>query len=171
MPNIEDEDKEVEAVLLDITIDDGPFTQEEYHRDKQSLTEGKASGEDGITAETLKRCNLDEIVLDFCKEAHMKHFKLDQWSILNIVHTPQSGELSDAGHYRGISLSSVVTKLYNRLILNRIRPVTDPHLRVNQYGFRQSKITVAQVRRFLKSDVGVTDTEELTACMKERAEW
>ena len=30
-PNIEDEDEEVEAVLLDIAIDDAPFTQEEYH--------------------------------------------------------------------------------------------------------------------------------------------
>ena len=47
------------------------FTQEEYHR---ALTEGKASGEDDITIETLKQCNLDEIFLDFCNEAHMKHF-------------------------------------------------------------------------------------------------
>ena len=75
-------DEEVESVLLDIAVDDGPFIQEEYHRAKQSLTEGKASEEDGITAEALKRCNLDEIVLDFCNEAHMKHFKPGQWSIL-----------------------------------------------------------------------------------------
>ena len=31
------------------------------------------------------------------------------------------------------------------MIVNRIRSVIDPHLCVNQYGFRQNKTTVAQV--------------------------
>ena len=104
-----------------IELDNGSFTQDEYNRAKLSLTEGKASGEDGIIAEALKWCNPDEIVLDFCIEAHMKHFKPDQWSILNIVPIPKSGDLSDAGNYRGIS--SIVAKLYNRMILNRIHPI------------------------------------------------
>ena len=51
--------------------------------------------------------------------------------------------ISDARNYRG--LSSIVTELYNRTILNRIRPVINPHLRVDQYGFCQNKTTVAQV--------------------------
>ena len=49
-PNIEDEDEEIEAVLLDIAIDDGPFTREEYHR-----AEGKDSGEDSSHAGALKK--------------------------------------------------------------------------------------------------------------------
>ena len=53
--------------------------------------------------------------------------------------------MSNAGSYRGISLSSIVTKLYNIMILNRRRPVIETHLRVNQNGFPQSKTTVAQV--------------------------
>ena len=36
----------------------------------------------------------------------------------------------------GISLSSTVEKTYNRMILNRIRPELDEHLRTNQNGFR-----------------------------------
>ncbi|KAI0224424.1 hypothetical protein LSAT2_024588, partial [Lamellibrachia satsuma] len=61
------------------------------------------------------------------------------------VPIPKSGYLSNAGNYRGVSLSSIVAKLYNRMILNRIRSVIDTHLRVNQYGFRQNKTPVAQV--------------------------
>ena len=57
-------------------------------------------------------------------------------SVLNIVPIPKSGDLSLSGNYRGISLSSIVAKTYNRLILNRILPVLDCHLRTNQNGFR-----------------------------------
>ena len=54
---------------------------------------------------------------------------------------------------RGISLISLVMKLYNRLLLNRLRPVIDPLLRINQNGFRQKRITVGQIlalRRLLE---------------------
>ena len=53
-------------------------------------------------------------------------------SVLNIVPIPKSGDLSLRGNYRGISLSFIVTKTYKRLILNRIRPALDSHLRTNQ---------------------------------------
>ena len=121
-----------------------PFTQEEYHIAKQSLTQGKAIGEDDITAETLKRCNFDEIILDFCNEAHMKYFKPDQSSVLNIVPIPKSGDMSYAGNYRGISLISIIAKIYIIMTFNKIRPLIDPHMRVNQCGFCLNKTTVAQ---------------------------
>lgn len=39
----------------------------------------------------------------------------------------------------------IIAKIYNRLILNRIRSVIDPKLRYNQNGFRAKRTTVAQV--------------------------
>ena len=39
----------------------------------------------------------------------------------------------------------MLAKVYNRLLLNRIRPVLDPLLRNNQNGFRQRRTTVQQV--------------------------
>ena len=47
--------------------------------------------------------------------------------------------------YRGISLICIVAKIYNRLILNRIRSVIDLKLRINQNGFRPDRSTVAQI--------------------------
>ena len=38
-----------------------------------------------------------------------------------------------------------LVKIYNRLILNRIRSVIDPRLRRNQNGFRSNRTTVAQI--------------------------
>jgi len=40
---------------------------------------------------------------------------------------------------------SIIAKLYNRMILSRIRKVLEPKLRTNQNGFRPSRTTVAQI--------------------------
>ena len=64
---------------------------------------------------------------------------------MNIIPVPKSGDLSNTNNYRGISLICIIAKLYNRLILNRIRSVIDPKLRYNQNGFRPKRTTVAQV--------------------------
>ena len=100
--------------------------------------EGKSSGEDNIPPEILKRCDLDDIVLGFCNEALVNREKPSQWSILNIVPLPKSGDLSLGGNYRGISLSSIVARTHNRMILNRIRPELDEYLK-NQSKWLQGR--------------------------------
>ena len=132
---INDENEEIDPILDDLDIEIGPFTQEEYQEAKSSLVEGKSCGEDCIPPEVLKRCNLDDIILEFCNQTLLHGKKPEQWSILNIVPIPKAGDLSQGGNYRGISLSSIVAKTFNRMILNRTRPEIDKHLRDNQNGF------------------------------------
>ena len=89
-------------------------------------------GEDGVPPEVLKRCDMDmmdAIILSFCNNGLVNVEKPNQCSVLNIVPVPKFRDLSLSGSYRGISLSSIVAKTYNRIILNRIRPVLDSHLR------------------------------------------
>ncbi|KAJ8347957.1 hypothetical protein SKAU_G00265460 [Synaphobranchus kaupii] len=62
-----------------------------------------------------------------------------------IVAVPKSGDLSKPDNYRGISLTCVIAKMYNRMILNRIRGAIDPYLREDQNGFREGRTTVAQI--------------------------
>ena len=64
---------------------------------------------------------------------------------MNIIPVPKSGDLSNTNNYRGISLICIIAKIYNRLILNRIRSVLDLKLRINQNGFRFGRTTVAQI--------------------------
>ena len=62
-----------------------------------------------------------------------------------IIPIPKKGNLSKHANYRGISLTAIAAKLTNRLILNRIQPVLDKHLRTNQNGFRPGRSTTAQI--------------------------
>ena len=137
--------EEIDPVLKDLDICDGPFTMQEFKKAKQQLQLGKSAGPDQIPPEVLKLCNLDNILLDMCNSSLMDRDMADQWSLMNIVPVFKSGCMLDPNNYRGISLAPVAAKLYNRLILNRIRPALEPHMRYNQNGFRPKRTTTAQV--------------------------
>ena len=104
-----------------------------------------------------KRCDVDEIILDFCNQALIKDRKPDQLSILNLIPVPKSGDVSDTASYRDISLSSIVAKTYNCLLLNRIRPHLDDELRPNQCGFREKRSTVSQILALRRIIEGIHD--------------
>ena len=66
-------------------------------------------------------------------------------------------------NYRGISLLPIAAKIYNKLILNRLRPKLEQILRKNQNGFRPGRSTLGQIltlRRII---------EEITFCNKTAA--
>ena len=46
----------------------------------------------------------------------------DIWAKSGIVPIPKKGNLGDTGNYRGTSLNVIAAKIYNKMILNRIRP-------------------------------------------------
>ena len=153
-PDIRGQEEEIEQIVENLEINDGPFTQGEYNKAKSSITEGKACGEDKITPKVLKRCDLDHEILGFCNRALLEGRKPEQWSIMNIIPIPKSGDLSKGGNYRGISLSSLVAK---RMILNRIRPAIEPHLRINQNGFRPERTTTSQILALRRLIEGIKD--------------
>ena len=62
-----------------------------------------------------------------------------------IFPLPKKGNLSLPENYRGISLTSVAAKIYNRMILSHIRPHINPLLWTNQNGFHQGRSTVSQI--------------------------
>ena len=89
---------------------------------------GKSCGVDGIAPEVLKWVLIDDLELHISNKAFMDRELPRHWTIINIIPIPKSGDLTKTDNYRGISLSSVVAKVYNRMILNRIRPKLDPWL-------------------------------------------
>lgn len=62
-----------------------------------------------------------------------------------IIVLPKKGDLTTYDAYRDISLMSCTAKLYNRLLLNRIRGPVDKLLRNNQNGFRSSRATIEPI--------------------------
>lgn len=95
--------------------------------------------------EVLKRCDFDEIILYFANQLIQENEKPDQWSEIDLLPIPKDGDLGIAGNYRGISSSSCVAKLVNKMILNRIQPQIDPHLRKNQNGIRAGRSTTSHI--------------------------
>merc|ERR1711867_237609 len=95
--------------------------------------------------EVLKYCDFDDILLDFANNLLNHNDKPKQWSEINMIPIPKSGDLSDTANYRGISLAPIVAKLVNKMILNRLQPKIDEHLRPNQNGFRPGRTTTTHI--------------------------
>ena len=57
----------------------------------------------------------------FCVEVCSNLTPPDQWITSVIVPLPKKGDLSLMTNYRGISLLSITAKVYNKILLNRIR--------------------------------------------------
>ncbi|KXJ21772.1 LINE-1 retrotransposable element ORF2 protein [Exaiptasia diaphana] len=68
-----------------------------------------------------------------------------KWLESGIIPVPKKGDLTDPFYYRGISLTPIAAKMYNKLILNRLIPPVDPILRMNQNGFRKGRSAIAQI--------------------------
>ena len=141
----EEEHTEMDPVLQNIHVEDGNFTLEELKKAKKSLKDGKQAGPDNIPPEVLKNCDFDDILLEFANDLLDKKEIPRQWSEINLIPIPKSGDLSDTSNYRGISLAPIAAKLVNKMILNRIQPMIDSHLRPNQNGFRPGRTTTAHI--------------------------
>ena len=102
----------------------------------------KAAGHDcDITTEALQGGGdaMANVIHCFCAEVYSNLTPPDQWITNVIVPLPKEGDLSLMTNYRGISLLSIAAKVYNKILLNRIRDEVDPILRKNQAGFRPGR--------------------------------
>ncbi|GFR70251.1 retrovirus-related Pol polyprotein from type-1 retrotransposable element R2, partial [Elysia marginata] len=67
------------------------------------------------------------------------------WKEGHLVTIPKKGDLSRCENYRRITLLSIPGKVFNRVLLNRIKAATDPNLRDEQAGFRSNRSTTDQI--------------------------
>ena len=125
----------------------GLFTKMELDKALQHAKPGKAPGIDGVMVEVLKHggTEVTNVLLEICNLVYQIKSAPHQWkeSILNPIF--KKGKKDLMTNYRGISLMSVAAKLFNRLILYRLRPVVDPLLRDNQAGFRTDRSCIDQI--------------------------
>ena len=76
---------------------------DEYVKVKTTLVNGKACGKDRIKPQILKHLKFEDIILDICNTALVQQNIPRQWSMLNIIFIPKSGDLISANSYRGMS--------------------------------------------------------------------
>ncbi|GFR60484.1 endonuclease-reverse transcriptase [Elysia marginata] len=113
----------------------------------KQLNQGKAAGPDLIPPEALK-ADVDTTATFLCplfaKVCTSGKYPID-WKEGHLVKIPKKGDLSRCENYRGITLLSIPGKVFNRVLLNRIKSATDPKLRDEQAGFRSNRSTTDQI--------------------------
>ena len=107
----------------------------------------KAPEMDGITAEILK--NGGEKMIDHLKQVIQSVWESEvpqDWRDVMLVSLYKKGSKSGCSNFRGISLLSIVGKLFSRIILNRLfRTIVNEILPKPQCGFRASRDTVDMI--------------------------
>ena len=94
---------------------------------------------DGIHAELIKLPDIAEELTPMLNAIYVSGNAPEASRRAAIVPSPKKGDLSQLGNWRGISLMSLLAKLYNHVPLSRLRPVLDPLLRKNENGFRPGR--------------------------------
>ena len=100
-----------------------------------ALGNGKSPGIDSIPNEVLKLPEMRGVLLN-CLNTLLADGNLPSSLITSLLVTiPKKGDLSLATNYRGIALMPTISKLFDRLLLHRLREA------LNQNGFRPDRST------------------------------
>ena len=151
--NVEDDrvaDVALEGDELQVFGDENEsvITKEEVERALGETKVGKAAGMDGVRAEMLKKGGVS--VLEWLVRLFNVCFLLSvvpvDWVCACIVPLFKGkGDVCECCNYRGISLLSVVGKVYGRVLINRIRDRTEQVISEVQGGFRRGRGCMDQV--------------------------
>ncbi|CAH8515410.1 unnamed protein product [Schistosoma haematobium] len=137
----------IEGAPTDPPINVGPLTIEEISMAIRQIKSGKAAGPDNIPAEALKA--------DVETTARILHILFNKiwdeeqvpkdWKEGLLIKIPKKGGLINCDNYRGITLLSIPGKVFNRVLLNRMKDCVDAQLRDQQAGFRKDRSCTDQI--------------------------
>ena len=127
-------------VPVDISTD--PPSREEIRKAAAHLKNHKVPGPDGIPPEALKAgsgTTVDMLHQLFLKIWEIGEIPRDWKHGYIITKPPKKGSLRDCENWLGISLLSMLGKVFNRILLMIMKTEVDRHLRNEQAGFRQDR--------------------------------
>ena len=85
--------------------------------------------EEGVEGTADERTDdFHQVLLDFCNNVHNQD-PINRWRKGCLLPIPKKGNLAITKNYRGITLTAIPAKIYNLMLLNRIRPKIDPVLK------------------------------------------
>lgn len=109
------------------------------------MKSGKAAGIDSVEAEVL----MAEPVTATSVLVDLFGWESDtipsDWERGLIVKIPEKGNLQICDNWRGITLLSIPSKIFCRVLLQQIEPVIDNELREEQAGFRKGRGCIDQI--------------------------
>ena len=123
-------------------------TEEDVRRAIKRLKNGKSPGVDGITSEMLRYGgeSVVEWLTRVCKVCLDEGRVPKEWVRGIIVPLYKGkGDRGDCKNYRGITLLSIPGKVYGRVLIEKVRRMTESLIGEEQCGFRQGRGCVDQV--------------------------
>ena len=100
------------------------------------IAEDTVKAEDTVTPQLL--CQILQKIWD-SEEAP------SEWKTGTIVKLSKKGDLGNCNNWRGITLLSLTSKIFSRIILQRITTAVDGILRQEQAGFRKGKSCIDHI--------------------------
>ena len=147
-------EREEEGNLLEGREEGGMSENNEYITEEEvkvainKMKKGKSAGLDGICGEMIQAggdsmIKLLEKIFNEC----WKERKVPQdWQDACLVPLYKGkGDKMKCMNYRGISLLSVVGKIYGRVLIERVKAITEGQIGEEQGGFREGRGCVDQV--------------------------
>lgn len=129
-----------------------PFTIREVEEEIQKINTKKSPGYDLITGTIIKQLPtkaIQALTHLYNSILRVRHFP-SQWKTAQIIMILKPGKPpTEITSYRPISLLPILSKILEKLILNRLMPILDEQelLPKHQFGFRKQHGTVEQVHR------------------------
>ena len=125
-----------------------PITMEELEKVLQRTRRGKAQGLDGISPEILKlggpklkACLLSLYNTCWQRQTLPQDFK----DALTVTIYKRKGDRMDCDNHHGISLLSITGKVLARIMLNRLKIISEQLLPESEYGFCAGRSTADMV--------------------------
>ena len=132
------EDSFIEELDIEVTLD-------ELNNEVKNLKQNKSGGHDGIINEFIINAPSyirDFIVLMFNTIISLEYIP-ENWCIGTIIPVFKSGDQGEVNNYRGITLISVICKLFTKIMNSRLNRWAEKNyvLTEAQFGFRSGRGT------------------------------
>ena len=126
-----------------------PFTTTEIRAALRTSRNDTPPGLDDIPNRVLKIPELEGEVTDMLnrhsKALNNENTIPDDWRKSVIVSIPKKGNSTALDNQRGIAKTCSSVKLFNKVLLSRLKPIIDPQLSQCQSGFRAGRSTTEQL--------------------------
>jgi hypothetical protein len=105
-----------------------PYTTEEYQRVRKKLKRGKSCGRDSLPPEIFidGGDQLHTLLLSLCNLLKSADYTVHQWTLVLIATIYKNkGKRKQLVNHRGIFLKQILSKMYEKLNVNRIEPAIE----------------------------------------------
>ena len=155
---IKDQFSEASVYDIDIDFSDDHLNDIEFNYCKiykllKNVNSNKASGPDGIHGKVLKSCAGSlayPLSLLFRLSYNTGHIP-SEWKMANVVPVHKKGAKDSVENYRPISLTSLVMKIFEKVIRDELLAKCESTLNEFQHGFLPSKSCTTQMISFADS--------------------